>query len=202
MHSVWPQPSPTPHRHGCEHFDKSRCRTLLPGYRRVGNPVTPYSNYGSLGHYVINGSVVSATLRADFTYTTSALQAAFTDLSTDSAGTITSWDWSFGDGGSSTVQHPAHSYAAGGSYTVTLTVVDSAGSSAETSRIVTVTQPMPPPLPASPTARQALPSLSPTPPPTVMGQSPPGSGISATAARPYHGIQRTPMLPAAITRSR
>jgi PKD repeat protein len=111
----------------------------------VGNPVTPYSDYGSLGHYVINGSVAIAPLRADFTYTTSALQSAFTDMSTDSAGTITSWDWNFGDGGSSTAQHPAHSYAAGGSYTVTLTVADSEGLSAETSRMITVTQPNVPP---------------------------------------------------------
>ena len=111
----------------------------------VGNPVTPYSDYGSLGHYVINGVVATSPLRADFTYTTSALQAVFTDMSSDSAGTITSWDWNFGDGGSATAQHPSHSYAGGGSYTVNLTVADSVGMSAETSRIVTVIQPNAPP---------------------------------------------------------
>jgi len=43
----------------------------------------------------------------------------FTDLST---GGPTSWEWNFGDGGTSTAQHPSHEYLTPGSYTVTLTV--------------------------------------------------------------------------------
>lgn len=44
--------------------------------------------------------------------------------STISAGTITSYDWTFGDAFVGTVANPTHSYAAAGSYTVTLTVSD------------------------------------------------------------------------------
>ena len=35
---------------------------------------------------------------------------------------IVSWNWSFGDGGTSTQQNPTHVYTAEGSYTVSLTV--------------------------------------------------------------------------------
>jgi len=43
----------------------------------------------------------------------------FTDLST---GPVTSWAWNFGDGGTSTLQNPSHTYNAAGTYTVNLTV--------------------------------------------------------------------------------
>jgi len=49
----------------------------------------------------------------------------FTNTSTGT-GTL-SYAWDFGDGGTSTAQHPSHAYTAGGSYTVTLTVTSSTG---------------------------------------------------------------------------
>ncbi len=42
-----------------------------------------------------------------------------------STGQINHWQWSFGDGATSSVQNPAHTYAAGGTYFVCLTVSDS-----------------------------------------------------------------------------
>jgi len=51
----------------------------------------------------------------------------FTDQST-SYGTITSWQWDFGDGNTTTVQNPVYSYSAVGNYTITLTVTDEFGS--------------------------------------------------------------------------
>lgn len=54
-----------------------------------------------------------------FSSTSTGLTTLFTDMST---GNITSWQWDFGDGNSSTMQSPAHTYAMGGNYTVTLTV--------------------------------------------------------------------------------
>ena len=42
-----------------------------------------------------------------------------------SSGQINHWQWSFGDGVTSTVQNPDHTYAAGGTYFVCLTVSDS-----------------------------------------------------------------------------
>ena len=55
---------------------------------------------------------------------------AFTDKSTDADGSVVGWDWDFGDGGTSTVQNPSHSYDDAGAFTVTLTVEDDDGASA------------------------------------------------------------------------
>ncbi|MFA4878053.1 MAG: PKD domain-containing protein [Methanoregula sp.] len=49
----------------------------------------------------------------------------FLDTSTHSP---TSWDWSFGDGGTSSGPSPSHLYTSAGVYTVTLTVTNAAGS--------------------------------------------------------------------------
>jgi PKD repeat protein len=57
------------------------------------------------------------------------LVVKFTDLST---GSPTSWNWSFGDGQSSTAQNPTHTYANPGVYTVALTVTNLSGSNTET----------------------------------------------------------------------
>ena len=46
-----------------------------------------------------------------------------------SSGTPVSWQWDFGDGGSSGVQNPSYTYRSPGSYSVSLTVSDVNGSS-------------------------------------------------------------------------
>jgi PKD repeat protein len=76
---------------------------------------------------------------ASFTASTSNLTASFTDTSTDSDGSIASRSWDFGDGTSSTVANPSHTYAAAGTYTVRLTVTDDRGATHGTTRSVTVT---------------------------------------------------------------
>jgi len=53
------------------------------------------------------------------------LAVSFTDAST---GSITSYSWDFGDGGSSTAASPSHTYTASGTYTVALTVTGPGGS--------------------------------------------------------------------------
>jgi PKD repeat protein len=55
------------------------------------------------------------------------LSVAFNDTSTAGDFPITSWYWDFGDGGTSTLQNPTHTYTTGGTYNVTLTVTDSEG---------------------------------------------------------------------------
>jgi len=64
---------------------------------------------------------------AGFTASCTDLDCNFIDTSTDSDGSIVAWDWDFGDGNTSTAQNPQHSYAADGTYTVSLTVSDDAG---------------------------------------------------------------------------
>lgn len=58
---------------------------------------------------------------ASFVYTTSGLNAAFTNTATG-PGVITAYDWTFGDGGSSTQPNPSHTYANSGWYNVCLTI--------------------------------------------------------------------------------
>ncbi len=79
---------------------------------------------------------------ASFTLDCTDLTCSFTDTSTDSDGSVVGWTWSFGDGGTSTVQNPSHTYAAGGTYAVTLTVTDDDGATGSTSDSVTVTEPV------------------------------------------------------------
>jgi PKD repeat protein len=66
----------------------------------------------------------------------------FTDTST---GGPTTWAWNFGDGGTSNLQNPSHTYSTPGTYTVSLTVTNSNGSDTETKTgYITAQTPVPP----------------------------------------------------------
>ena len=69
-----------------------------------------------------------ADFTSDVTSGPADLSVQFTDLSTESP---TSWNWDFGDGGTSTEQNPQHTYDTGGIYPVKLTVVNAGGSDEE-----------------------------------------------------------------------
>ena len=115
----------------------------------------PSHSYSSAGTYTVNLTVtddegasgstnqdvtVSASNQspvAGFTFTTAGLTANFTDTSTDD-GTIVSWSWDFGDGNTSTVQNPTHTYVAAGSYSVSLTVTDDQSATGQVAQNVTV----------------------------------------------------------------
>lgn len=75
---------------------------------------------------------------ANFTDTVSGLTVSFTNSSTDTGGTISSYAWNFGDNGTATSASPSHTYAAAGTYTVTLTVTDNTGATSTKSASVTV----------------------------------------------------------------
>jgi PKD repeat protein len=72
--------------------------------------------------------------KADFELQVNGLNVVFLDAST---GKPTNWSWSFGDGSSSTAQNPSHTYAQAGTYTVSLTASNAAGSSTK-AKLVTV----------------------------------------------------------------
>ncbi|MDX2245624.1 MAG: PKD domain-containing protein [Bacteroidia bacterium] len=55
------------------------------------------------------------------------LAVAFTDLSTAVSGAIVGWQWSFGDGGTSSAPNPFYTYNQPGNYDVTLVVADNQG---------------------------------------------------------------------------
>ncbi|MBD8881848.1 MULTISPECIES: protease pro-enzyme activation domain-containing protein [Rhodanobacter] len=85
------------------------------------------------------GGTTGGTPVASFTDTTSGLTATFTNTSTDTGGTISTYSWTFGDGGTSTAASPSHTYTAAGTYTVSLTVTDNTGATSTKSGSVTVT---------------------------------------------------------------
>jgi PKD repeat protein len=60
---------------------------------------------------------------AAFTYTAGGLVVTFTNTSQNA----TAYLWSFGDGITSTLENPVHTYAAAGDYTVVLTATNTCG---------------------------------------------------------------------------
>lgn len=61
---------------------------------------------------------------AGFSASVNFLEVTFTDTSTDPDGTVDAWFWQFGDGSTSALQNPVHTYATHGPKSVTLTVTD------------------------------------------------------------------------------
>ncbi|MBA7612586.1 hypothetical protein ES703_19822 [subsurface metagenome] len=74
-------------------------------------------------------SVLNADFVGEPTECVAPLTVDFTDLST---GTISGWNWDFGDGDTSTAQNPTHTYNDPGLYTVSLTITGPGGSDTET----------------------------------------------------------------------
>jgi PKD repeat protein len=86
----------------------------------------------------------NATPTADFTTDCEARTCSFDgSLSTAPSGSISSYDWSFGDGESGTGETTTHTFDSAGSYDVTLTVMTDSGETATTERTVTAVDPRP-----------------------------------------------------------
>ncbi len=77
---------------------------------------------------------------ADFAWNVACanLPTQFTDLSNPTGSTIATWNWNFGDGGTSSIQHPTHIFGQGGLFPVTLTVAKPNGCSTTAVRTVII----------------------------------------------------------------
>lgn len=89
--------------------------------------------------YVQHGAIVYAEFSQTQTSSCSPLMVAFSQNSQTCSGSITSWNWDFGDGSSSTEINPVHPYAAPGNYLVKLLVTTSGGSSYTAQNNIVVT---------------------------------------------------------------
>jgi PKD repeat protein len=101
----------------------------------AGDPkMSGYSDYGSVGNYLITGSLASgaigkrapsAVATANVISGTAPLVVAFSAAgSNDSDGSIVGYRWDFGNGASSSAMNPSYTYNVAGSYTAVLTVTD------------------------------------------------------------------------------
>jgi hypothetical protein len=81
----------------------------------------------------------ASTPAANFSFSVQNKRVTFTDTSSSAAGcTITTWAWQFGDGTTSSEQHPVHQYPSKDTpYAVTLTVTNSFGQNATTQTVTT-----------------------------------------------------------------
>jgi gliding motility-associated-like protein len=132
-----------------------------------GSPLSTLQNpthtYAAAGAYIVRHWIVTdkgcisdtaahtvtinALPAADFNYTAPTCETKvlnFTDISAPNAGVLNSWTWNFGDGSPvSNLQNPTHTYAAAGSYTVTLQVATDKGCISSVRSKVVIVSPQP-----------------------------------------------------------
>jgi PKD repeat protein len=118
---------------------------FMPAGSLDQNPTEVYPDPGTyaVALQVYNSNGCNSTLKTQYVTVTGMMQPAamfisnatsgaetldvqFTDIS---SGTPTSWNWDFGDGNTSTLRNPNYRYAGAGNYTVTLSVMNDAGTS-------------------------------------------------------------------------
>lgn len=111
-------------------------------YSEVDSPV----GFGQSA-YCYATDINHSEVKSDFTFTREDLTVSFKDASISNDAEIVSWSWDFGDGNVSSDQNPTHTYLAGGTYYVSLEVLNINGDSDSISKPVEVSEPGPPPGP-------------------------------------------------------
>ena len=76
---------------------------------------------------------------AAFVVTCNKLSCRFTNKSTDSDGSVVAYKWTFGNGTTATVANPSRTYAAAGTYSVSLRVTDNGGATNTKSQSMAIT---------------------------------------------------------------
>jgi PKD repeat protein len=105
--------------------------------------VTATDNSGVCMNDTICDSVfvhVYIPCQADFNFSTYSDSIQFSDLSTAPGDVITSWNWSFGDLSSDTLQNASHVYSDCGQYFATLTISTAAGCTSTVSDTVWISK--------------------------------------------------------------
>lgn len=80
-------------------------------------------------NYITVFSYPSPKFTSNYTLACTPANIQFTDESSPGEGSITSWNWDLGDGSTSTVENPSHTYTQTGYYNITLKVANSNGCS-------------------------------------------------------------------------
>lgn len=130
--------------------DGSLRSELLVNGVPTGSPtvVDSGNDWRSRALFLVDGTVTPANQPPTAAFTSDCpgggLDCTFTDGSSDPDGTVSSYDWDFGDSTAhSTAQNPTHHFSDTGTYQVTLTVTDNSSGTGSVTRPVSVTNPNP-----------------------------------------------------------
>jgi PKD repeat protein len=122
----------------------------LSGVGSGASASTGYTNYASIGNYIITGSYSTSGVKqppvavatSSTTSGTAPLAVTFYGHnSTDPDSPIVSYDWNFGDGNAASGMTASTTYSSPGAYSAVLTVVDSDGLAASATVTINVTAP-------------------------------------------------------------
>lgn len=83
------------------------CRTFTGTATVSENPVAVFSANEGMNNVLINGVCQNIAVQ-------------FTDNSSTATGNIINWDWNFGDGATSNIQNPTHTFSSAGTFNVRL----------------------------------------------------------------------------------
>ena len=100
--------------------------------------VSGWANASGGNYTLAYRAVAACTAFANFSSSIAGADVNFTD---QSSGAISTYDWNFGDGNTSSTQNPMHTYICSGSYYVTLSIVQPNACTNQYGRVINVVVP-------------------------------------------------------------